>query len=230
MYQTMRLLDDKRIKSLFYRVYGWMFLALLLTGVIAYSLTTTAMVFVVASPPLFLLIVLVELGVASLFTYVLPRLSYGIALALFITYALLSGVTLSVIICRYELMSIISSLLITSGMFGMAALYGYVTDLDLSRLRSILGMALCGLIISVLVNGLLLRSSGFDFMISCMGVAIFSILTAYDTYKIKRYALSIGYNEPEAYAKVALRGAFELYLDFVNLFLYLLRLSGKRKH
>ena len=227
--QELLFVQDERVKSVFYRVYGWMSLALIITGTVAYSCATSlyAMRILFNTPYLFVSLVFAGFVIASFFSYRLPRLSYTTALITFMAYALLSGVTLSAVAFLYEPVSIMSTLLITAGMFGITALYGYSTDADLSSIGSALYMALAGIILSFLVNSLWLHSSGFNFMISCMGVLVFSALTAYDTYKIKQYALNIVHNEE--YAKVALRGAFELYLDFVNLFLYLLRIAGKRK-
>ena len=118
--------------------------------------------------------------------------------------------------------------MITAGMFGTFSLYGFVTQADLSKIGSIVRMALWGMIIALIVN-LFWQNSVFNLIISWVGVVLFSALTAYDTYMIKQYAMRMEMAQSDEYAKVGLLGALELYLDFINLFLSMLNIMGRRR-
>ncbi len=145
---------------------------------------------------------------------------------LFTLYAVINGATLSVIFVLFELSSIVSILFITAGMFGGMAVYGLVTKKDLSSIGNIALMALWGIILASVVNMLFLKSSGADMAISAIGVLIFVALTAYDTQKIKNMAR---YTTLDNITCISLIGALELYLDFINIFLKLLMLFGRRR-
>ena len=149
------------------------------------------------------------------------------AAALFILYAATLGVTLSSIFLVYTYTSIFATFLVTSVMFGAMAIYGYFTKADLSSMGSYLLMALVGLIIGGLVN-MFLKNQTFQYMISAVGVLIFTLLTAYDVEKIKRMSQEM-LGDRETMAKISILGALMLYLDFVNLFLYLLQFMGRRR-
>lgn len=165
-----------------------------------------------------------EIGVVLYLSARINTMSQTTATLLFYLYALLNGVTLSLIFYVYSLGSIATTFFVTAGTFGAMSVYGYFTKTDLSKFGSILVMALFGLIICILVN-LFLQSSTFDFIISGVGVLIFTGLTAWDTQKIKRLAeLNPGASD----GRLATIGALMLYLDFINLFLYLLRFLGSR--
>ncbi len=155
------------------------------------------------------------------------RLSAVTATLLFILYSIINGATLSVIFLIYELSSIATVFFITAGTFGTMALIGYTTKVDLSSMGKILMMALIGLIIATFVN-IFVKSDGLTMILSYVGVVIFVGLTAWDSQKIK-HMLMMAPDAGEAAQKLALLGALTLYLDFVNLFLYLLRIFGKRR-
>ena len=146
---------------------------------------------------------------------------------LFVLYSVINGAVLSSIFLIYTMTSIASVFFITAGTFAVMALIGYTTKTDLTSMGKILMMAIIGLIIASLVNVFLVKSSGFDLIISYVGVLIFVGLTAYDSQKIKQLLLQAP-DAGESAQKVALLGALSLYLDFINLFLYLLRIFGKR--
>jgi FtsH-binding integral membrane protein len=152
------------------------------------------------------------------------RLSLTTATLLFILYSVINGATLSVIFLGYSQTVIAKTFLITAGMFGAMSVFGYVTKQDLSGIGKILFMALIGLIIATIVN-LFVKSSMFDMVLSYIGVVIFVGLTAWDTQKIKQMLLMAD-GMDEGVQKIALMGALSLYLDFINLFLYLLRIFG----
>ena len=155
------------------------------------------------------------------------HLSLTTATTLFILYSAINGVTLSAIFLAYTLTSIASVFFITAGTFAATALYGYSTKRDLSKLGGILFMALIGLILATVVN-LFLHNSMLDLMLSYAGVVIFVGLTAWDSQKIKQM-LAMQTDMGETAQKMALMGALSLYLDFINLFLYLLRIFGKER-
>lgn len=155
-------------------------------------------------------------------------MSFFTSSLLFTIYSILNGVTLSSIFIVYTMTSIAATFFITAGMFGAMALWGYFTKKDLSKWGSIFFMLLIGLILATVVN-LFLRSGAMGFIISIVGVIIFTGLTAFDVNKIKQMlAQTQGFEEGDVVRKVALMGALTLYLDFINLFLYLLRFFGRR--
>ena len=209
--------------ALMRKVYTWMTLALLITGVTAFG--------VAASPTLFMSLhkmmwglIIAELALVFIITGALQRLSLTTATLLFIVYSVLNGAMLSSVFVVYTMTSIAKVFFITAGTFGAMAFYGYTTKKDLTSLGKILFMALIGLIIATIVN-MFLKSSGFDYILSYAGVAIFVGLTAWDSQKIKQM-LQTQYDMSEGAQKLALIGALTLYLDFINLFLYLLRIFG----
>ena len=166
-----------------------------------------------------------EIGVVIYLSARLNSMSATTATLLFYVFAILNGLTLSLIYFVYTEQSIATTFFVTAGAFGAMSVYGYVTKTDLSKFGSILVMALFGLIICILVN-LFMPSSTLDWIISGVGVLIFTGLTAWDTQKIKHM---VAYADtPEALSKVSTLGALSLYLDFINLFLYLLRFFGGR--
>ena len=192
------------------RVYGWMTLGLAITGATAWFVAT----------------VLVVIGLSA----AINRISAAAAGAGFIFFSVLNGAMLSSVFLVYELGSIATTFFATSGTFGVMSLYGYLTRRDLTTIGNLALMGLLGVIIASLLN-MIWYSSKIDLIISYIGLAIFVVLTAYDTQKIKRLSLAIGDGEVEAEAgkKYAIIGALELYLDFINIFLYLLRLFGNRR-
>lgn len=163
------------------------------------------------------------------FTGRVNKLSLAQATVLFITYSLINGVTLSLTLLVYQAASVTKAFLVTSGTFGAMALYGYTTKKDLTSIGKLLFFGLIGLIIATIAN-FFFRSSGFEMLISYAGVIIFIGLTAWDSQKIKKMLITESqYGISEHSQKIALLGALSLYLDFMNLFLYLLRSMGSKK-
>ncbi len=215
--------------ALMRKVYTWMALALVITGVTAYGVASspTLVQTLYTSNGLMLGLIIAELVLVFAISGAINRLSLGTATLLFIIYSILNGAMLSSIFVIYDPMVIAKVFFITAGTFGATAFYGYTTKKDLTSLGKILFMALIGLIIATLVN-LFLKSSGFDYILSYVGVAIFTGLTAWDSQKIKQM-LQTQYDMSEGAQKLALLGALTLYLDFINLFLYLLKIFGSNK-
>ena len=208
------------------KVYGKMTLGLLATALTSFlMLSSPAMLNLLFSARATIwLLFAAELGLVIYLSARIDKLSNGTATALFYAYSILNGVTLTPIFLAYTGVSIATTCAITAGTFGAMTIFGYVTRQDLSKFGSFLFMALIGLIVCALVN-LFLHSSTMDLLISCAGVLIFVGLTAWDTQAIKRMSAQA---DPSMMGKVATMGALTLYLDFINLFLYLLRFFGNR--
>lgn len=216
--------------ALMRKVYVWMTLALVLTGITAYGVASSPslMMTIIQTPAIMWGLIIAELAIVISISAATNRLSLTTATLLFVLYSVLNGATFSLIFAVYTMSSIANVFFITAGTFGVMAAYGYFTKRDLSSLGRLLLMALIGLIIATLVNVFLVKSSGFDLILSYAGVLIFVGLTAYDTQKIKQM-LAMQTDMGEGAQKVALLGALSLYLDFINLFLYLLRIFGRRE-
>lgn len=210
-------------------VYMWMTLGLLVTAAVAWFVPNTpALLELVMNRAVFFGAIIVELALVIGLSWGLNRMSANLAGMLFFVYAAVNGFTLSVIFLVYDIGSIAEAFLITAGMFGVMTVFAFTTKLDLSRYGSILMMALIGLVIAMLVNTFL-GSSSLNFIISLGGVVLFSALTAYDTQKIKNMAAMTSMSDDGSLtAKLGIMGALTLYLDFINLFLFLLRLLGRR--
>lgn len=217
-------------RALFRNVYVWMTMALAITGLVAMymakSLTLLQMILGSSFGMWGLLIA--EIGLVWYLSARIRQISFTTATVLFIIYSILNGATLSVIFLAYTASSIANTFFITAGTFAATGIYGYVTKKDLSSLGSLCIMGVIGLIIATVVN-IFLASDALTMVISYIGVALFVGLTAYDTQKIKRLLLSNDMEVNEETQKIALLGALTLYLDFINLFLYLLRILGDRK-
>ena len=217
-------------RALFRNVYVWMTMALAITGLVAMymakSLTLLQMILGSSFGMWGLLIA--EIGLVWYLSARIRQISFTTATVLFIIYSILNGATLSVIFLAYTASSIANTFFITAGTFAATGIYGYVTKKDLSSLGSLCIMGVIGLIITTVVN-IFLASDALTMVISYIGVALFVGLTAYDTQKIKRLLLSNDMEVNEETQKIALLGALTLYLDFINLFLYLLRVLGDRK-
>lgn len=217
-------------RALFRNVYVWMTMALAITGLVAMymakSLTLLQMILGSSFGMWGLLIA--EIGLVWYLSARIRQISFTTATVLFIIYSILNGATLSVIFLAYTASSIANTFFITAGTFAATGIYGYVTKKDLSSLGSLCIMGVIGLIIATVVN-IFLASDALTMVISYIGVALFVGLTAYDTQKIKRLLLSNDIEVNEETQKIALLGALTLYLDFINLFLYLLRILGDRK-
>ena len=208
------------------KVFNLMTLGLGITGVVAFLTANTGLAAAIIGSPLFIMLVLAELGVVFYLSARVAKIQAATASGLFIGYSVLNGLTLSVIFLAYTSTSIAGTFFIAAGMFGAMALYGLITKRDLSGLGSFLFMGLVGIIIASIVN-IFLNSSSVHWMISVLGVLIFTGLTAYDVQKIKRIGEEgILAQGDEVVRKGAVMGALTLYLDFINLFLMLLRFFG----
>ncbi len=216
--------------ALMRKVYLWMTMALGITGICAYGVATSPNLLnlIYGNSMMIWVLIIAELGLVFYTTARIDRLSLTTATTLFVIYSALNGVTLSSIFLAYTMASIAKVFFITAGTFGAMALYGYFTKTDLSKIGSIALMALIGLIIASLVN-MFLKSAMFDLILSYIGVVIFVGLTAWDSQKIKEM-LATQVDMSEGAQKIALMGALSLYLDFINLFLYLLRIFGSRNN
>ena len=213
------------------KVFNLMTLGLGITGVVAYltanyPTANTSLAVAIIGSPLFIMLVLAELGLVFYLSARVEKIQAATASGLFIGYSVLNGLTLSVIFLAYTSTSIAGTFFIAAGMFGAMAVYGMVTKRDLSGLGSFLFMGLVGIIIASIVN-IFLNSSSVHWMISVLGVLIFTGLTAYDVQKIKRIGEEgILAQGDEVVRKGTVMGALTLYLDFINLFLMLLRFFG----
>ncbi|MCF8429877.1 MAG: Bax inhibitor-1/YccA family protein [Bacteroidia bacterium] len=220
--------DEKSITATFMtKVYSWMTLALAITGFIAMYVASSEELlgFIFGTKYMFLGLIIAELGVVWFLSARVAKLNYSTAVAMFILYSCLSGLTLSVVFIIYTASSIASTFFITAGTFAVMSLAGFYTKKDLSGFGSIMMMGLVGVIIATVVN-FFLKSEMLNYIISYIGVMVFVGLTAYDTQKIKLMATQV---DGENAKKASIMGALTLYLDFVNLFLYLLRVMGNRK-
>nr|WP_275149522.1 Bax inhibitor-1/YccA family protein [Elizabethkingia meningoseptica] len=208
------------------KVYGWMSLALVVTGVIAYLVagSETLISAIIANKLLFYGLIFAELGLVLWLSARIAKMSTTTAIAAFMGYAVLNGLTLSLIFLIYTFSSIALTFFVTAGTFAVMSIYGYVTKSDLTKIGKILMMLLVGIIIASIVN-LFLKSPMIYWITTYIGVAVFVGLIAYDTQKIKNYFLEVGGDE-SLIGKMAIMGALTLYLDFINLFLFLLRLFG----
>jgi FtsH-binding integral membrane protein len=228
-------------KTFIANVFLWMTLALAVTAVTAYwfassqelmgSLVNVTNGKYTGLSMLGWIVTLAPIGFVLLMSLGFQRLSPAIMTLLFITFSVLMGMSLSPILLAYTGASVFKTFLVTSGMFGVMAVLGYTTKTDLTKFGSILMMALFGIIIAMVVN-MFIHSlhPQIDFIISILGVFIFTGLTAYDTQKLKRIGEGIGADGHTANVrKMSILGALTLYLDFINLFLFLLRFLGDRK-
>jgi len=213
--------------TLLRKVYLWMTAALAITGFTAFTVANNPALLqmIFGSRFVFYGLLIGELVLVVWLSAAIQRLSIVTATLMFVLYSVLNGATMSVIFLAYTASSIATTFFITAGTFGSMALVGSITKTDLSRFGNILLMALIGLIVATVVN-LFLKNSMMDMIISGIGVLIFTGLTAYDAQKIK--ALTTGMEDNDETQKLAVLGALSLYLDFINLFLYLLRFFGRR--
>ena len=211
------------------KVYVCMTLALVITGFTAYGVATSPGVLqlIFGNQILFWGMIIAELALVIGVSAAINRLSLTTATLMFILYSVINGALFSSIFLIYTASSIATVFFITAGTFGVMALIGYTTKTDLTSIGKYLFMALIGLIIATLVN-MFIKSEGFTYILSYIGVLIFVGLTAYDSQKIKQMLLQAP-DAGEGAQKLALLGALTLYLDFINLFIYLLRIFGRRE-
>ncbi len=208
-------------------VYTWMTIGLFTTGFVAtYVLYTPAITNTLLSPGLIMFLCLVELGLVFWLSARVMQMSTTKATTVFLLYSALNGITLAPLALVYTGESIASTFMITGGLFGTMAFYGQVTKRDLSGMGSFLMMGLIGVIIAAVVN-MFMQSSALAFGISCVGVLVFTGLTAYDVNQIKRMGSQVS-SGTDDFKRVTILGALKLYLDFINLFIMLLQLLGRR--
>jgi FtsH-binding integral membrane protein len=221
-------LSDERVGAFLSKVYGWMFLGLLVTAVTAFVIASTpALIEIIVLNRLLLWgIFFAQIGVVIYLSSRVNQVAPATAAGLFMLYSGLVGVTSSVILLIYTGTSIVSTFIITAGMFGATAVFGTVTKKSLAGWGQFLFMGLIGLIIAMIV-GFFFQSGALQFVISVVGVIVFTGLTAYDAQRLKQMAVALPDGRVGAYAVV---GALSLYLDFINLFFFLLRFTGNRRN
>ena len=216
-------------RTLMKNVYWWMALALVVTGLSAfYTASSPRLLEAIFGSGLFIGLIIAELIMVIILSARINKMSFVAAGIVFVIYSIVNGLTLSSILIVYTMESVASTFFITAGTFAAMAIVGTVTKKDLSSIGQILFMALIGLILATIVN-IFLKSSMMSYIISYVGVAVFVGLTAYDAQKIKNLIHQYGTDLSDDNMKLALMGSLSLYLDFINLFLYLLRIFGSRR-
>jgi FtsH-binding integral membrane protein len=217
------------------QVFGWMTLAMLVTAVTAYWFASSESLMsslrnteTGGMTGLGWIVMLAPIGFVLLMSFGFQRLSPAVLTLLFIAFSVLMGMSLSFVLLVYTAASVYKTFAITAAMFGIMAVTGYTTKTDLTKFGSILMMGMVGLMVAMLVN-FFLKSGTMDYIISIIGVLIFTGLTAYDVQRLKRIGAGAGeYGAADA-RKLSILGALTLYLDFINLFMFLLRFLGDRK-
>ncbi len=220
--------SEVSVASIFMRqVYQWMTLGLGITAATAWmvagSQSMQALIF--SSSIVLIALVIAQLGLVVAISAAIQRMSAATATGLFMLYSALTGLTLSSVFMVYPMGSIVTAFIVTSGTFLAMSLYGWVTKRDLTAMGSFLMMGLFGIIIAMVVN-IFMQSAMMDYVISGVGVLIFTGLTAYDTQKIKEFGANAPLNDSTAVRRGVILGALTLYLDFINLFLMMLRFMG----
>lgn len=222
--------DSAVSKSFVSNVFAYMALALAISGALAYLFGTTDLIYSLVSKSgmttLGWVVMFAPFAFILAMNFGFNKMSFTTLLAVFLGYAAVMGISLSFIFLVYDLGIITKVFFITAGLFGAMAFIGYTTKTDLTKFGGILMMAVIGLVIASVVN-MFMKSSQMDYIISCIGVLVFTGLTAYDVQKIKRIGAGVEFGTAEA-SKLALMGALSLYLDFVNLFMFLLRVFARR--
>jgi FtsH-binding integral membrane protein len=217
-----------RITAFLGKVYGWMFLGLLVTATTAFVLLSSEplMEFIVVNRGVLWLVFIGQLALVIFLSARVNKMAPGTAAALFILYSATVGITMSLVFLAYTGVSLFSTFMVTAGTFGALAIFGTVTKRSLAGVGQFMFMGLIGLIIAMVVN-LFVLSSVVDFVVSVVGVIVFTGLTAWDAQRLKQMAVSLPDGRVGSYAVV---GALNLYLDFINLFLFILRLTGSRRN
>lgn len=226
-FTTTTVATAERVTAFLRKVYGWMFVGLGITASVAYFVASTpgAARAIATNPILLIGLFVAEIGLVIFLSARVQRLAPSTAAGLFIAYSALNGATLSLILLLYTGASIASTFVVTAGMFGALALFGSVTKRSLAGVGQFAFMGLIGVILASLV-GFFWHSAGLQFGISIVGVIVFTALTAWDAQRLKQWALATPEGQTGSYAIV---GALSLYLDFINLFLFILRIFGNRR-
>lgn len=219
---------DVRVTAFLSKVYGWMFLGLLITAgtALAVASSETLITTLILNRILFWILLFAQLGVVFYLSARVDKMAPATAAGLFMLYSAMVGVTTSVILLVYTGASIVSTFAITAGMFGAMAVFGTFTRRSLAGVGQFMFMGLIGLIIAMIVN-IFWMNSALYFVISVIGVIVFTGLTAWDAQRLKHMAVALPDGQTGSYAVV---GALSLYLDFINLFFFLLRLLGGRRN
>jgi hypothetical protein len=220
-------LAEERVSTFLRAVYGWMCAGLAITAVTASLIAgSPALVIAIATTrPLFWGLVIAQLGIVFVLSARVQRLAPSTASLLFIVYSALTGVTISFVLLAFTGESVTTTFIVTAGMFGALALYGTTTRRSLAGFGQFLFMGLIGVVLASIV-GIFWHNDGLQFVISFIGVIVFTGLTAYDAQRLRTMALAMPTGQTGSYAIV---GALALYLDFINLFLFLLRFLGSRR-
>jgi FtsH-binding integral membrane protein len=219
---------DVRVTAFLSRVYGWMFLGLLLTAGTAVAVASSPVLIktLVLNKGLLLLMIFAQVGVVIFLSVRVHKMAPATAAILFLLYSALVGVTTSIIFLVYTGTSIVSAFVIAGGMFGAMAVFGSLTKRSLAGVGQFMFMGLIGLVVAMVVN-IFLFNDVLRFVISVVGVVVFTGLTAWDAQRLKQMAVALPDGRVGAYAVV---GALSLYLDFINLFFFILRLMGGRRN
>ena len=216
----------ERERAFFRSVYSWMFGGLLLTAFASMWVATSVPMqkLVLGNPIIFIVLCVAEIGIVFYASSALPRLTPAAAASLFLVYSLLTGLTLSVVLFIYTAASVVQAFVVTAGMFGAVSVYGRVTKRDLTKWGAFFFMGVVGLLLAMIVN-MFVHSSALDLAISTIAVFVFTGLAAYKTQALKAWAHTGG---PQG-ETLAIFGALSLYITFINLFLHILRLLGRRR-
>lgn len=225
--QVATLSQSQVISKFFAGVYKWMTIAMVITSVVAWKVATTEafLTYLLTHPKIAIGLIIAQFAAVIALAGWAHRMSFNTALFIFLLYSALTGVTFSSIFVVYSASMISKAFVVTAGMYGGMALYGYTTKRDLSPWRSFLFMGLIGIILGSILN-FWMQSNYLDFMITYGGIVIFAGLTAWDHQKLKAYALADATGQGGG--TLAIRGALTLYLDFINLFLLILRAMSRR--
>jgi len=215
------------LQSIMRQVYIWMGLGMMLTAFVAYITVSTSLINLAANPVILVVAIIAEFGLVIAINFAFQKISSGVAATLFFAYAALNGFTLSIVLLAFSAASVFVAFAATAALFGAMSIIGYTTKVDLSKMGTYLMMGIIGLVIAMVVN-MFVNSGPLDTLISMAGVLIFTALTAYDTQRIGRMAAGMSMNGESA-AKFGIFGALKLYLDFINMFLFMLRLLGRRR-
>jgi hypothetical protein len=219
---------DERVGAFLSKVYGWMFVGLLITAGIAFAVASSPVLIetLILNRLLFWILLFAQLGLVIYLSARVDKVAPTTAAGLFMLYSALVGITASAIFLIYTGASITQTFIITSGMFGAMAVFGTVTKRSLAGMGQFLFMGLIGLIVAMIV-GFFWQSDALQFVISVVGVLVFTGLTAWDAQRLKQMAVALPDGRVGSYAVV---GALSLYLDFINLFFFLLRFTGSRRN
>ena len=218
---------DERVGAFLSRIYAWMFAGLLITAAIAFAIASTPALIevVIVNRLVFWVIVIAQLGLVFYLSARVDKIAPAAAAGLFLLYSALVGVTSSVVLLIFTGASIAQTFIVTAGMFGATAIFGTVTKRSLAGVGHFMFMGLIGLILASIV-GFFWHSGALQFVISVVGVVVFTGLTAWDAQRLKQMAVTLPDGRVGSYAVV---GALSLYLDFINLFFFLLRFTGNRR-